>query len=71
VVGTDPREILQSALHILNAPPPKNLIPDKWDGHAGERIADILVEWLSPNRITAVIGTAATSGAGPAKNTAE
>src|SRR5215831_2346213 len=71
VVGTDPREILQSARHVLNAPPPKNLIPDKWDGHAGERIADILLGWLSANRITAAIGSAVTSGRGSAKKMAE
>jgi UDP-N-acetylglucosamine 2-epimerase (non-hydrolysing) len=47
VVGTDAKQILQSTLHILNAAPPNNRSPEKWDGHAGERIADVLLAWLS------------------------
>jgi UDP-N-acetylglucosamine 2-epimerase (non-hydrolysing) len=58
VVGTDPTAILQSARHVLDSPPPKSRIPEKWDGRAGERIADILVAWLSRNRITAIAGSA-------------
>jgi len=51
VVGTDPTAILQAARHVLDSPPPKSRIPEKWDGHAGERIADILLAWLSRHRI--------------------
>jgi UDP-N-acetylglucosamine 2-epimerase (non-hydrolysing) len=47
VVGTEPKHILQSALHVLHAPLPTNRLPEKWDGHAGERIADALLAWLS------------------------
>jgi UDP-N-acetylglucosamine 2-epimerase (non-hydrolysing) len=56
VVGTDSKEILQATLRVLNAPSPNNLLPDKWDGHAGERIADALVAWLSRNRAAALTG---------------
>src|SRR5215469_1814865 len=56
VVGTDPKEILQAALRILNAPAPDNRLPEKWDGHAGERIADVLIAWLSRNRAAALTG---------------
>jgi hypothetical protein len=41
------RKILQSTLRVLNALPPTNHLPEKWDGHAGERIADILIAALS------------------------
>jgi UDP-N-acetylglucosamine 2-epimerase (non-hydrolysing) len=61
IVGTDPNQILQSTLRVLNAPPVNNRLPDKWDGHAGQRIADILLAWLSGDRITAVTQTTAHS----------
>jgi len=57
VVGTDPKDILQAALRVLNAPPPDNRLPEKWDGHAGERIADVLIAWLSRNQAAAVTTT--------------
>ena len=47
VVGTEPEDILRSALQVLNAPPPKNRAPERWDGFAGERIAEILLAWPS------------------------
>jgi UDP-N-acetylglucosamine 2-epimerase (non-hydrolysing) len=56
VVGTDPKEILQATLRVLSTPSPNILLPDKWDGHAGERIADALVAWLSRNRAAALTG---------------
>jgi UDP-N-acetylglucosamine 2-epimerase (non-hydrolysing) len=46
LAGTDPRQILEVTLRVLESPPPKNRIPEKWDGHAAERIADYLVSWL-------------------------
>jgi len=49
VVGTDPSNILRSALQVLAAPLLQTHIPEKWDGHAGERIADVLLDWLSLN----------------------
>ena len=56
VVGTDPKQILQATLRVLNAPPPNNLLPDKWDGRASERIIDVLLTWLSGDRISAMTG---------------
>ena len=50
LVGTEPGDILRHAMRVLNAPPPTNRVPEKWDGHAGERIADILLAWLRLNR---------------------
>lgn len=47
LVGIEPEDILRSALQVLNAPRPKNRAPEKWDGLAGERIAEILLAWLS------------------------
>ena len=57
VVGTEPKQILQSALCVLNAPPPNNRLPERWDGHAGERIADVLLAYLSRDRINAATST--------------
>jgi UDP-N-acetylglucosamine 2-epimerase (non-hydrolysing) len=50
LAGTDPTDILRDAMRVLNAPPPDNPIPEKWDGHAGGRIADILLARLQPDR---------------------
>ena len=58
VVGTEPMRILEATLRVLNAPPPNNRLPEKWDGHAGERIADVLLAWLSGDRIAATTGIA-------------
>jgi UDP-N-acetylglucosamine 2-epimerase (non-hydrolysing) len=57
VVGTEPKQILQSTLRVLNAQPPNNHLPEKWDGHAGERIADVLLAYLSRDRINAATST--------------
>jgi len=46
LAGTDPRQILEAALRVLDSPLPKNRIPEKWDGRAAERIADHLMIWL-------------------------
>jgi UDP-N-acetylglucosamine 2-epimerase (non-hydrolysing) len=54
LVGTDPKDILESALRVIDSPPTTNRVPEKWDGHAGERIADILLAWLSRDRISAI-----------------
>jgi len=42
LVGTDPRRILHEANMILDGHTSSGTIPDKWDGHADERIVDIL-----------------------------
>ncbi len=44
LVGTDPEDIRRAAFSILDGPPVRRAIPEKWDGHAGERIADVLIE---------------------------
>jgi len=46
LAGTDPTDILRHAMRVLNAPAPTNRIPEKWDGQAGGRIADVLLAWL-------------------------
>jgi UDP-N-acetylglucosamine 2-epimerase (non-hydrolysing) len=46
LAGTDPTDILRHAMRVLNAPPPDNRVPEKWDGHAGGRIAEVLLSWL-------------------------
>ncbi len=43
LVGTDPQRIVKEADRILGSPKPSSpVIPEKWDGHAAERIVDIL-----------------------------
>ncbi len=46
VVGTDPSAIVEAAREVL-ADPPEPRCPALWDGRAGERIADVLVERIS------------------------
>jgi UDP-N-acetylglucosamine 2-epimerase (non-hydrolysing) len=43
LVGTNPALILQAALQILECPAPKISVPEKWDGHAAERIVNVLL----------------------------
>lgn len=43
LVGTDPRRIVQEANSILDGHRRPSSIPDKWDGHAAERIVDVLL----------------------------
>src|SRR5215472_4634314 len=64
VVGTDPTAILQSARRVLDSPPPKSRIPETWDGRAGERIADILLTWLSRHRMAETTDTVVPSRPG-------
>ena len=49
---------LHATLRVLNTPPSHNRVPKKWDGHAGERIADVLLAWLSGDRISTTTRTA-------------
>jgi UDP-N-acetylglucosamine 2-epimerase (non-hydrolysing) len=46
LAGTQPDRILQLAMRVLDSPPPVNRVPEKWDGHTGGRIADVLLAWL-------------------------
>jgi UDP-N-acetylglucosamine 2-epimerase (non-hydrolysing) len=41
LVGTDPGRLLEAALNQLSKPRTKAKIPELWDGHAAERIADV------------------------------
>jgi UDP-N-acetylglucosamine 2-epimerase (non-hydrolysing) len=50
LAGTDPRHVLRLALQVLDAPAPRNAIPEKWDGHAADRIAEHLLDWLEHQR---------------------
>ena len=43
LAGTDPVSILAAAREILSGHPKKGTIPQHWDGHAAERIADIIL----------------------------
>jgi UDP-N-acetylglucosamine 2-epimerase (non-hydrolysing) len=43
LVGTDPQRIVQEANSILDGHARPGTIPEKWDGHAAERIVDILL----------------------------
>jgi UDP-N-acetylglucosamine 2-epimerase (non-hydrolysing) len=58
VVGTQPKDVLEATLRVLNVPPPNNPLPEKWDGHAGKRIAEVLLAWLSRNRVAEVTSSA-------------
>ena len=42
LVGTDPRVIVETAHSVLQGTYKKGGIPDMWDGHASERIAEVL-----------------------------
>ena len=43
LVGTDPHRILREANSILDGHTRPGAIPEKWDGHAAERIVDVLL----------------------------
>jgi UDP-N-acetylglucosamine 2-epimerase (non-hydrolysing) len=43
LVGTDPARILGEATSILNGQSRPGAIPEKWDGHAAERIVEVLL----------------------------
>ncbi|WP_436531133.1 non-hydrolyzing UDP-N-acetylglucosamine 2-epimerase [Actinoplanes sp. HUAS TT8] len=51
LVGRDPERIIGTALRVLVEPPAKRS-PALWDGHAGTRIADVLLAYLAaPGRL--------------------
>jgi len=45
VVGTDPKTVAEAFDRFWTSPP-KGSIPEGWDGKAGERIADALVDTM-------------------------
>ncbi len=50
LVGTDPAAILAASAEILSGRGKKGSVPPLWDGHAAERIADILLRTETPER---------------------
>jgi UDP-N-acetylglucosamine 2-epimerase (non-hydrolysing) len=53
-----PEEVVEAARSILAGPVrPTGPRPPLWDGHAGERIADAIVDWLG-TRVTPVVDAA-------------
>jgi UDP-N-acetylglucosamine 2-epimerase (non-hydrolysing) len=48
LVGRDPGRIVAAALSVLDTPPSPRT-PDLWDGHAGERIAEVIVSGGGPS----------------------
>jgi len=51
LVGTDPKRILHEANQILDGHTRPGVIPEKWDGHAAERIVDILLSQATPDPV--------------------
>ena len=45
LVGTDPARVIPAAREVLAGRARKGAIPELWDGHAAERIADVLQGW--------------------------
>jgi UDP-N-acetylglucosamine 2-epimerase (non-hydrolysing) len=50
LVGTDPRRAVAAAREVLAGRGKTGGIPELWDGHAAERIADILVKFSGGSR---------------------
>ena len=50
LAGTDPERIRAAALAILDGQVRPSSIPDKWDGHAAERIVEMLLSASPPAR---------------------
>jgi len=48
LTGTDPRRIIHEANSLLDGHTRPSSIPEKWDGHAAERIVDILLQQPLP-----------------------
>jgi UDP-N-acetylglucosamine 2-epimerase (non-hydrolysing) len=44
IVGNDPEIIRREAFAALASPPPRNRVPELWDGHAAARIVDAIEE---------------------------
>jgi UDP-N-acetylglucosamine 2-epimerase (non-hydrolysing) len=66
LAGTDPRHVLRLALQVLDAPAPRNAIPEKWDGHAADRIAEHLLDWLEHQRESTRPAAVLSSSVAPA-----
>jgi UDP-N-acetylglucosamine 2-epimerase (non-hydrolysing) len=53
VVGADPDRIRGAVDQILRDGGKRGRVPDLWDGHAAERIADATAAWLAARRAAA------------------
>lgn len=42
LVGNDPAKVIAAYKECRKSPPAKTMVPEKWDGHAAERVARIL-----------------------------
>src|SRR5659263_672883 len=64
LVGTDPAAILAASAEILSGRGKKGTVPPFWDGHAAERIADILLrQWTAPYELRTSCAKAPFPGA--------
>ncbi|MDM8006719.1 MAG: UDP-N-acetylglucosamine 2-epimerase (non-hydrolyzing) [Phycisphaerae bacterium] len=43
LVGNDPAKVIAAYKECRKSPPAKTMVPEKWDGHAAERVAEVLV----------------------------
>ena len=49
IVGCDPELIKKTAMDVLETGGKSGLIPDLWDGKTSQRIADVLLQYISDN----------------------
>ncbi len=47
LVGTDPARIRAAIVAVLNGKPGRHSIPERWDGHAAERIVETLLKYAA------------------------
>lgn len=50
VVGTDPDRIMAAAQRLVTAKEKHHKVPKLWDGHAADRIVDVLLRKYAPDR---------------------
>jgi len=53
LVGSDRQAILQGVAEILGGRGKRGRVPELWDGHAADRIASDLWQWLQPSPLAA------------------
>ncbi|HPD31076.1 MAG TPA: UDP-N-acetylglucosamine 2-epimerase (non-hydrolyzing) [Phycisphaerae bacterium] len=46
LVGNNPAKVIAAYKECRKAPPSKTMVPEKWDGHAAERVAEVMVGGL-------------------------
>ena len=59
LVGRDPAQIVPAAAAVLDGRGKQGRVPDLWDGHAADRIADVIVRFCGAASRAAVIRGAA------------